>query len=215
MPNGDAIRNGWPRVPIPSTHDELLASAQLGQTVADLLDVDTVDDGNRWADSLRRTVARITRLDGNPLDPPSGDLAVTAGWGFEQIRRQNSGAMSRAVMPGSGRVEIRDLTDAELESLTSDHLDLLGLEVLDVYLNDEVCWRGVPQAAWDFKVGGFQVLRKWLSYRDKSVIGRDLTIAEVRQFSSICLRLTQLVLLKPQLDANYLAVVASAKPLPI
>ena len=35
-------------------------------------------------------------------------------------------------------------------------------------------WRGVPGAAWDYKIGGFQVLRKWLSYRDKRVLGRDL-----------------------------------------
>jgi hypothetical protein len=78
--------------------------------------------------------------------------------------------------------------------------------VLDLYLNDRACWHGVPQAVWDFKIGGFPVLRKWLSYRDRTILGRDLSVAEVRQFTSICLRVTQLVLLGPQLDANYLAI---------
>jgi hypothetical protein len=50
--------------------------------------------------------------------------------------------------------------------------DALGDQVLDIYLNDHACWRGVPGAVWDYKIGGFQVLRKWLSYRDRRVLGR-------------------------------------------
>ena len=63
---------------------------------------------------------------------------------------------------------------------------------------------GVPGAAWDYKIGGFQVLRKWLSYRDKRALGRDLTTDEARAFTAIARRLTALVLLGSQLDANYL-----------
>ena len=62
----------------------------------------------------------------------------------------------------------------------------------------------MPGAAWDYKIGGFQVLRKWLSYRDKRALGRDLTAGEARTFTAIARRLTALVLLGPELDANYL-----------
>jgi hypothetical protein len=53
------------------------------------------------------------------------------------------------------------------------------------------------------------VLRKWLSYGDMSVLGRDLTVEEVRQFAKICRRLIELVLLGPRLDANYVAATGS------
>jgi hypothetical protein len=77
-------------------------------------------------------------------------------------------------------------------------------QVFKQALNDHARWRGAPGAVWDYKIGGFQVLRKWLSYRDKCVLGRNLTIAEVREFTTIARRLTALVLLGPRLDTNYL-----------
>jgi hypothetical protein len=108
-------------------------------------------------------------------------------------------------MPRRGRVEARPWSGPERAAFTNNDVALLGTEVVDVYLNDRVSWHAVPQAAWDFKVGGFQVLRKWLSYRDKAVLGRDMSVSEVRQFTDICRRVTQLVLLGPALDTNYLA----------
>ncbi|MGE5287408.1 MAG: type ISP restriction/modification enzyme [Micromonosporaceae bacterium] len=92
------------------------------------------------------------------------------------------------------------------EDLTDEDRDVLGEQVLDIYLNDRARWRGVPGATWDYKIGGFQVLRKWLSYRDKRVLGRDLTTAEARTFTNIARRLTALALLGPKLDTNYLRV---------
>ena len=58
----------------------------------------------------------------------------------------------------------------------------------------------MPGAAWDYKIGGFAVLRKWQSYRYK----RDLTTGEARTLTTITRRLTALVLLGPELDANHL-----------
>ncbi|GAA2665547.1 DNA methyltransferase [Streptomyces aculeolatus] len=210
--NGDAIRNDWPRVPLPSTLDQLMTSARLGQRIAGLLDIDSDESELDLATTLqgRRTIAPLARMDGNPLSPDAGDLSVTAGWAIEQTRRQRSGATSRIVMPGRGRVEVRERTDAERQALTDRERELLGAEVIDVYLNDKVCWRGVPQAVWDLKIGGYQVLRKWLSYRERRILGRDLAVPEVRQFAAICRRLAELVLLGPELDENYLAAIDSS-----
>lgn len=200
--NDDALHNDWPRVPLPSTYDELIASANLGERVSNLLDIDTTmrPEGSGWLGCI----ARIQRVDGDSIAPSHGDLAINAGWAVVQTRTQKSGAVSSIVMPGRGHIVIRESSAAEREGASNEERELLGADVIDVYLNDQVYWQGVPEAVWDFKIGGFQVLRKWLSYRDKRVLGRDLTISEAREFTSICLRLTQLILLTPELDRNYL-----------
>jgi hypothetical protein len=210
--NGDAIRSNWPRIPLPSTLVQLLGSARLGRRISDLLDLPTqiLDAASMIERGARRMIAKLVRIDETPIAPQSGDFALTAGWAVEQQRPQKSGAISSIVMPGRGRILERERTPGELEGLTEEQRELLGAKVIDVYLNDHVCWSGVPEAVWDFKVGGFQVLRKWLSYRDKKILGRDLRIDEIRQFTDICLRLTELVLLGPQLDQNYLKAVDSS-----
>jgi hypothetical protein len=54
-------------------------------------------------------------------------------------------------------------------------------------------------------MGGYRVLKKWLSYREADVLGRDLTPGEARDATAIVRRIAALLLLEPQLDANYLA----------
>jgi hypothetical protein len=193
--NDDAVRSNWPRVPLPDSEPALRESARLGARVAALLDLDGPVrriDGPPVSPSLR-TVAAIGRDDGAAVNPDTGDLAVTAGWGVVQ---------TRAIMPGAGRTIQRERTDAERAGLSDENVALLGEQVLDVYLGTHARWAGVPAAAWDFKIGGFQVLRKWLSYRESRVLGRDLTMAEARAFTTIARRLTELVLLGAKLDAN-------------
>lgn len=195
--NGDAIRNGWPRVPLPEDADALEASARLGARIAGLLDLDTEADGVTGATkALLQSVATVVG------DAPA-DLELRSGWAIVQRRTQKSGAVSRIVMPSDGRAVARLRTTAESAPLSQEQIELLGDDVIDVYLNESTYWSGVPRAAWMFKVGGFQVLRKWLSYRDAAVLARPLSVAEAREFTSIARRLTQLALLGPELDANY------------
>ncbi|MEZ0051931.1 hypothetical protein ABIA30_002943 [Mycobacterium sp. MAA66] len=194
--NGEAVRSNWPRLPLPKSESLLRESASLGGRVAALLNPDQPligVDAPPLEPSMSR-VAVIERVDAKSINPDNGDLAVTAGWGIVQ---------STGVMPGAGRYNARDRRAEEKSGLRDEDRDALGEQVLDIYLNEDVCWRGVPTAVWDYKIGGFQVLRKWLSYRDKRVLGRDLTMVEARTFSSITRRLTAIVLLGPQLDANY------------
>ena len=78
-----------------------------------------------------------------------------------------------------------------------------GTDALDIYLNDSTCWRNVPQAVWEFTIGGYQVIKKWLSYREKPLLGRALTPDEVRYVTEMARRLAALLALHPALDANY------------
>ena len=48
----------------------------------------------------------------------------------------------------------------------------------DVSLNDVAYWRCVPARVWTYTIGGYQVMKKWLSYRERPLLGRDLKVEE-------------------------------------
>lgn len=47
------------------------------------------------------------------------------------------------------------------------------------------------------------MLKKWLSYREQALLGRVLTVDEVGYITQVVRRIAALVLLGPELDANY------------
>ncbi|NCC36998.1 MAG: hypothetical protein EOM24_34065, partial [Chloroflexia bacterium] len=77
------------------------------------------------------------------------------------------------------------------------------------YLNDRVYWRNIPPTIWGYTIGGYQVLKKWLSYRERPLLGRSLSIDEAREVRDIARRIAAILLLEPALDANYRAVTAA------
>ncbi|MFA6110586.1 MAG: type ISP restriction/modification enzyme [Candidatus Latescibacterota bacterium] len=182
--NSGALRQDWPRMPLPRSRKALAASAKLGHQVAALLDVETEVPGvttGRIAGHLK-TLAVFSRLDGEPARPEAGDLDLTVGWGHA--------GKGGVTMPGKGRALLR------------------GDEGYDVYLNEVTCWRNVPAAVWEFTIGGYQVVKKWLSYREKELLGRGLTPDEVRYVTAMVRRIAALLALHPQLDENYRIVAA-------
>ena len=75
-----------------------------------------------------------------------------------------------------------------------DALSVLGDATVDVYLNGEAFWRNVPAGVWDYRLGGYQVLKKWLSYRERKVLGRKLRAEEVRHFADTARRIAALLM---------------------
>jgi hypothetical protein len=65
---------------------------------------------------------------------------------------------------------------------------------------------------WDYTIGGYQVIKKWLSYREKPLLGRSLTPDEVRYVTEIARRLTALIALQASLGANYRKVIHATYP---
>ena len=209
--NADALRHDWPRIPLPKSQERLLASVKLGREVAGLLETETpvagVSTGAVRAEL--RTVGGVSAVAGHSLDPEA-DLELTAGWGHFGSRN--------AVMPGKGRAVERDYTPEELASVEAgaralgltleEVLDLLGTTTYDVYLNDRAYWRNVPSRVWDYTIGGYQVIKKWLSYREAGVLGRALEVSEARHVSETARRIAGLLLLEPQLNESYGAVKA-------
>ena len=180
--NAGALRMEWPRIPLPGwpggsadgAAAELSASAARGRQLAALLDSDTPVAGVT-SGALTPAMASIavpsTTDDSNMA---GDDFAVTAGWGH-----YGSGD---AVMPGQGRIVERDYT-AEERAALSDLLPTLGETTCDIYLNDRAYWRNVPASVWNYQLGGYQVLKKWLSYREQRVLGRALTVEEAQAFA--------------------------------
>ena len=182
--NAGALRMEWPRIPIPGWPDgneigatgKLAESAARGRELAALLDSDTPVPGVT-SGSLRPEIAVIavpSTTDGGNMD--GGDFDVAAGWGYF--------GSGQAVMPGQGRAVERPYTASESEAL-GDSISALGDTTFDVYLNDRAYWRNVPANVWGYKLGGYQVLKKWLSYRERKVLGRSLKPEEVQRFAEV------------------------------
>ena len=54
---------------------------------------------------------------------------------------------------------------------------------------------------------GYQVLKKWLSYREQALLGRPLTSDEVQSFTHHVRRITSILALHEELDGHYRASV--------
>ena len=67
----------------------------------------------------------------------------------------------------------------------------------------------MPLPVWNFTIGGYQVMKKWLSYREEKLLGRALTPDELDYVTAMARRLAALVWLQPKLDENYRAVTAN------
>ena len=186
--NAGALRMEWPRIPLPGwpegdapgAADELAASAARGRKLASLLAPEMPVPGVT-AGALRPELAAIavpsTTDGGNMADE---DFAVTAGWGHI--------GSGDAVMPGRGRVEGRQSTADERDAL-GDAMATLGDTTFDIDLNDRAHWRNVPATVWNYKLGGYQVLKKWLSYRESKVLNRKLRAEEVQHFTDTARRI--------------------------
>ena len=112
------------------------------------------------------------------------DFAVTAGWGHH--------GQGDAVMPGQGHAVERVYTPEEREAL-GDCLSALGDTTFEIYLNANAFWRNVPAAVWRYKLGGYQVLKKWLSYRERTILDRPLHPDEVQHFTHTARRIATIL----------------------
>ena len=94
-------------------------------------------------------------------------------------------------MPGQGRAVERAFTPEE-RAVMGELLPALGETTFDIWLNAKAYWRNVPAAVWNYKLGGYQVLKKWLSYRERAVLGRPFKPKEIQTFSETARRTAEI-----------------------
>ena len=186
--NAGALGMEWPRIPLPgwpdgkaaSAAETLVESASRGRELSRLLDPDTPVVGITQG-SLSPEMSAIAvpaTVDGRNMTVD--DFKLTAGWGHF--------GTGDAVMPGQGRIMERAYSADERVAL-GDARPVLGDKTMDVYLNDHAYWRNIPAGIWTYKLGGYQVLKKWLSYRERPILDRPLTFEEVQHFTDTARRI--------------------------
>jgi hypothetical protein len=181
-------------------------SAGLGQNITALLDTEKPVAGIT-SSPIRleiQSVGVITREGGGKLQIPK-ELAITVGWGHV--------SQNKVVMPGKGKMVKRDYSKEEKQSIidgskqlgisAEQAFSLLGESTLDIYINDVVYWKNIPVKVWDYTIGGYQVIKKWLSYREADLLKRPLTPDEAREVMNMARRIAATILLQPALDENY------------
>lgn len=87
----------------------------------------------------------------------------------------------------------------------------VGLGAGDLYINDRVFFRNVPEDVWRYELGGYPVLKKWLGYRDaRRRNNRPLSLHEKDHFRSMVQRIAALLSLHHRLNELYEAAAADA-----
>lgn len=214
LENADGIRRDWLRIPLPDSRKALEGSAALGEQIAAALDSEsevTGVTGGKFT-LLFKAIAQISKVGGGNLNPQSRDLAVTTGWGHS--------GKDAAVMPGKGKCVSRAFDGEEIKAIeaeaaargmsSKEAITLLGETTCDVYLNGTAYWSNIPAAVWEYHIGGYQVIKKWLSYREEPLLGRVLKPEEVREVMAMARRIAGIILLQPKLDENYRGVKGAA-----
>jgi hypothetical protein len=79
----------------------------------------------------------------------------------------------------------------------------LGERTFDIYLNEVAYWKNIPSRVWEYTIGGYQVIKKWLSYREIDLLGRPLSADEAREVMNMARCITAIILLHQALAENY------------
>jgi hypothetical protein len=152
-----------------------------------------------------KQIGIIAHINNQQLNANNGDFAINVGWGH--------GGKEGVTMPGKGKIVERNYSEQELNyfqqqlNLTADQVkNLLGNVTCDVYLNDLAYWTNIPLKVWEYTIGGYQVIKKWLSYREEKLLGRSLKTEEILEVTNITQRITAILLLEPELDENYVTI---------
>jgi Type ISP C-terminal specificity domain len=186
----DALRQDWAHVPIPRERAVVDRGVKVGDRLAALL------DASREADATvseviglhrMRHLAVLATVDDAPIRPDGEELTIAYFGG------------------GRGKFIPRPFHDEE------NALVAWGGHTGDLWLNKRVFVQNVPVNVWEFEIGGYPVLKKWLGYRQsKRRGGKPMTIRELRTMTGIVRRLAALLELRVELDEIYEAVSTDA-----
>jgi type ISP restriction-modification system protein len=189
-----ALSADWAHLPIPKDTKLFGRLVIAGEHVTRLLDAardaEDVMQAVLGAERLR-ALGPLKRSDKKQVRPDDLKIRVTY-WGG-----------------GKGRWKPRPFRTEELPAI--DYGDAWGDQTGDLFLNDDAYFANVPELVWNYQLGGYPVLKKWLGYRQADRRdGNPLTDDERRWLRQIIQRIAALVALGPSLDALYQDAAANA-----
>jgi len=65
-----------------------------------------------------------------------------------------------------------------------------------VFVNDDFCFEDVPQASWEFYIGGYQPAQKWLKDRKGCILKAE----DFKHYRKIVLALTETARIMGEID---------------
>jgi predicted helicase len=78
----------------------------------------------------------------------------------------------------------------------TDELKFIKYEKNKLFINDKQYFEGIPENVWNFYIGGFQVLNKWLKTRK----GNKLTYKEIEMFIKIANIISETIKIMDKID---------------
>jgi len=178
----EALFQDWTHLPIPRSKEAFRRAAALGETVAVLLD------------PAREATGPLKDL----LGARRKRLAVVASRDTEMVRDDE--IVVSISHYGAAKGGWRSRAPRPSEDLPPEW----GSSTGDLWLNDRICLAHVPAAVWEYELGGYPVVKKWLGYRDVGRRpGRGLSLSELDWLREMIHRIAALLLLQPSLDGAY------------
>ncbi len=209
-PSGSALRPEIAEIAVPSTIDDTNMTGNdfaltagwghFGQGEAVMPGQGRTDERPYTATEQSALPSVVPALSRNPVPVPRDTPGVTTA------AQPLEGTFGLSLSKASAHQHNHDVEqslesdDAPTPGNTSSDksAQTLGDTTFDIYLNDRAYWRNVPAAVWNYKLGGYQVLKKWLSYREHKVLHRPLHPHEVQHFTNTARRITAILLLVTQ-----------------
>lgn len=134
-----------------------------------------------YSEFLKRDFPRIPFID-NPTD-----VKALADIGRELVSlhlMENSLALSQSASPVAFNIP------------GSNQIQSVKYDSGKIWINETQYFDNVPQQTWDFNIGNYMVLKKWLEYRK----GRQLTATEVKTFVTIVASIEKTIELMEKID---------------
>ena len=157
---------GWPDVGDTDAADMFARSTKRGRELAALLDPDTLVPGITEAPHRLKSNAVTVSTTADSCNVVGEDFALIVDWGHIGI--------GGAVMPGQGHATERAYAPEE-RAILGAALSALGETMFDVHLNDRAFWCSILANVWRYRLGGYHIFKKWLSYRERSILSRPLS----------------------------------------
>jgi hypothetical protein len=178
----DSLAQDWAHIPIPREKVLFNRLRKAGEQISVLLNplIDARNIVKKILGDSAKTLAVASRIGGGSLR--SSDMVVA----YSFFGNAAGGWRSRE--------------PSETETLRT----AWGTRTGDLHINDEIFFRNVPSGVWEYELGGYPVIKKWLAYRDN---GRRpdtaLTLDETEHLRGMIQRIAALLALHEELSALY------------